>query len=58
MSHLPPLRVDVALLILLLAVAGLIVLSLRIYRRRRRPPRGIHVDLVGGGDKTPSPPAP
>ena len=56
MSHVPPLRVDIAILVLLAVAAGLIFVLLQAVRRRR-PPHGIRVDLVGGdAEKTGPPP--
>ena len=51
----PPLRVDVAILVLLVAAGALILAAVRMLRRRRRPRHGIHVDLVGaaGGERRP-----
>jgi hypothetical protein len=53
--HLPPLRVDAAILLLLAVVAALVYAFLQA-RRRRRPPHGIRVDLVGGDSDRPEPP--
>lgn len=54
MPHVPPLRVDVAILLLLLVAAVLGLVALKTRRRRRHPPHGIRVDLVGG-DRPPEP---
>lgn len=55
MPHVPPLRVDVAILLLLI-LAGALVYGLLQARRRRRRPHGIHVDLVGDdGDRSDPP---
>jgi len=47
MPHFPPLRVDIAILLLLVVAAGLALVALQVHRRRRRQ-HGIRVDLVGG----------
>jgi len=52
MPHIPPLRIDVAILLLFLVAGALALVALRTRRQRRRPPHGIRVDLVGG-DKPP-----
>ena len=56
MPHVPPLRVDVALLLLLI-LAGALAYGLLRARRRRRRPRGIHVDLVHGDSEDSAPTA-
>jgi hypothetical protein len=48
MPHLPPLRVIVAILVLIGAAVALVIALIRMRQRRRRQPHGIHVDLVGG----------
>ncbi|HEX4736036.1 MAG TPA: hypothetical protein VH331_00585 [Allosphingosinicella sp.] len=50
-----PFRVDVAILLLVL-VAGALVYAALQARRRRRPPHGIRVDLVGGDRHPPEHP--
>jgi hypothetical protein len=48
MPDLPPLRVVIAILVLIGAAVALILALIQMRRRRRRPPHGIHVDLIGG----------
>ena len=51
MPRFPPLRVDVAILLLVAFACVLLIAAVRMRRRRRRPPSGIRVDLVGGADE-------
>ncbi|HEX5181624.1 MAG TPA: hypothetical protein VFW19_00595 [Allosphingosinicella sp.] len=57
MPHGLPLRVVAALLLLLAVMVGLAYAAIKAHRRRRRPPHGIRIDLVGGDKDRPEPPA-
>ena len=49
--HTVPLRVDVAILLLVIIVASLAVCAVGARRRSRRRPSQIKVDLVGRGNR-------
>jgi uncharacterized membrane protein len=51
-----PLRVDVAILILLILAGALVYAIVRARRGRRRPVHGIRVDLTGGPSEPPAGP--